>query len=65
MRRILEAGLPIIEKGEDGIRQSAMDQARDWWQGLDNSERNNRQKRLAPLTGREMIAEAWKQAKGL
>ncbi len=65
VRRALAAGLPLIENGEAGAEQSAMDQARNWWQGLGNRQRNDWQRRVAPLTGRQMIAEAWKQANGL
>ena len=65
VRRVIEAGLPVVEKGEDGERQSAMAEARDWWAGLDNGLRGSLQKRLAPLKGRELIAEAWKQTHGL
>ena len=65
VRQALEAGLPIIERGKAGAVQSAMEQARNWWQGLDNGQRNTWQQRVAPPTGREMIAEAWKQAQGL
>ena len=65
VRRALEAGLPVIERGEDGSRQSGMEQARNWWQGLAAGERNAWQRRVAPLAGRDMIAAAWKQAQGL
>ena len=65
VRRALEAGLPLIENGEVEPQQSAMDQARNWWQGLGHRQRNDWQRRVAPLTGREMIAEAWKQVQGL
>ena len=65
VRRVLEAGLPVIEKGEDGSRQSAMEAARQWWQSMDNAQRITWQKRVAPLKGREMIAAAWKQSQGI
>ena len=65
VRRAIEAGLPVIEgSATDTARRSAMEAARDWWGDLDNRARGAWQKRLAPLRGRELIAEAWKQSRG-
>lgn len=54
----------MIEKGEGETHQSAMESARQWWQGLDNSQRTTWQQRVNPLKEREMIAAAWKQSQG-
>ena len=64
LRQALEAGLPLLEAQESW--KSTMEQARDWWSGLDIDQRGMWQKRLPNrLTGRELIVEAWQQANGL
>ena len=60
IRRCLEAGIGPIERGGDPVRQLLMAEARAWWAGLDNEQRDMWQNRLPGLKGRELIAEAWK-----
>ena len=58
VRRILDAGLRAVETA----RQSALDEARRWWEALDKHQRREWRQRLAPLNGRDLIGQAWRQA---
>ena len=64
VRRVLEAGLPVIERGEGGARNAMMAEARTWWEGQTPDQRRAWHKRLPGLKGRDLIAGAWTQARG-
>lgn len=65
VRRVLDAGIAQVERGGDGVRQAEMAEARDWWATLTPEQRSAWQTRLPDLKGRELIAEAWRQARGV
>ena len=60
IRRCLEAGIDQIERGGDAASRAMMADARDWWAGLNRTQRAVWQSRLPGLKGRDLIAEAWK-----
>ena len=64
VRRVLDAGLPLVEVPDDGKAgaRAAMAEARIWWEGLPPEQRRAWQKRLPGLKGRKLIASAWAAA---
>lgn len=64
VRRVLDAGLPLIEAPDDGKAgtRAAMAEARTWWEDLPLDQRRAWQKRLPGLKGRKLIASAWAAA---
>ena len=64
VRRVLDAGLPLVEASDDGKARAraAMAEARMWWEERTPDQRRAWQMRLPGLKGRELIASAWAAA---